>query len=271
MSARRVAAAALLLAGLGPAAAAPPPPAPFDVPAELLALRDVRVPAEVAGRVVRRPEDETKSVAKDEVVVALDDVFLAALARAARANADRAQARRDWAQLEFERVGTLLEKGSVNQAEFDQAQLTLREAAASLVAAEATADEAQRRLERAQIRAPFAGKLVRVYPETGEYLQVGATAFRIVDDTGLRVVAYVSAEIVARLEPGQEVSVRAERADEQLPPFTAKIFSIGPAAEGAARTFRVEARAPRPPGRWRPGMTARLAPAAASPSGAEDR
>ena len=101
---------------------------------------------------------------------------------------------------------------------------------------------------------------MRIYPERGEYLRTGSTAFRIVDDTALRLVAYVSADLVARLEVGQELLVVPERPDEHLPAFRAKLFSIPPAAEGKARTFRVEARARRPAGRWRPGMTARLRP-----------
>ena len=44
----------------------------------------------------------------------------------------------------------------------------------------------------------------------------------------------------------------------KLEPLTAKVFSVAGAAEGKARTFRVEARATDKTGKWRPGMTGRL-------------
>ena len=253
------------------ALAAPETEPPLDLAAEILALRDVRVPAEVAGRVTRRPENETAAVKAGEVVVALDDVFLAALSRAARASAERARARSEWTQLELRRVQTLFEKETVGEAEVDSVRLSAREAGASLVRAEALADEAERRLERTRIRAPFDGKLVRVYPEKGEYLRVGETAFRIVDDSALRIVAYVPAARAGRIAPGQEVLVATDRGDTKLPVLRAKVFSVAPAAEGAARTIRVEVRAKDATGRWRPGMTARLrsVPAAKKRAGAD--
>ena len=231
----------------------------FRIAAEVLALRDVRVPAEVAGRVVERPDDETAAVKAGEVVVTLDDVFLSALARGARAAVERAEARVEWTRLELKREKELFERGSVGQANLDKAELTLREAAANLVAAEAAAEEAEARWKRAKIRAPFDGRLVRVKPERGEYLRVGETAFRIVDDSALRVVAYVPAQRVAEIKVGQTVRVRAdfERADR--PPLEAKVFSVAPAAEGRARTFRVETRLKDGARRLRPGMAAELA------------
>ncbi len=62
----------LAVLGLAVGAAGAPSPG-FEFAAEVLAVRDVRVPAEVAGRVVQRPENETAAVKADEVVVALDD------------------------------------------------------------------------------------------------------------------------------------------------------------------------------------------------------
>jgi len=262
----------LLLGAVLPAAApagAQQAPAGFDLPAEILALRDVDVPAEVAGVVTERPEDETAAVKAGDVVVALDDSFLAALAAAARAKVEGAKARREWAQIEHDRVSTLFASGSVNKADLERVQLSLREAVAALAAAEATSLEAERRLERTRIRAPFDGRLVRVPPERGEYLQIGATAFRLVDDSSFRIIAYVPPELVARFAVGQRVRVVAEPGVEGRKAFEAEVFSVASAAESKARTFRLEARAPRPAGQWRPGMTARLQPAApaAKPTG----
>lgn len=252
----------LALLGLAMGVAGAPPASPgFDFAAEVQAVRDVRVPAEVAGRVVERPENETAAVQADEVVVALDDVFLAAANEAAQAAADRAEAQEEWAKLEFGRISKLFERKTVGEAEFDRVRLKLLEARAQVMAARAVAHEAERRLARTKIRAPFAGKLVRIYPERGEYLQVGAPAFRIVDDTALKIVTYVSADRVDVLKVGEKVAMAPERPESSLPVLEATVFSVAAAAEGPARTIRVEARAQDASGRWRPGMTGRLRPA----------
>jgi membrane fusion protein (multidrug efflux system) len=247
----------LAVLGLAVGAAGAPPPG-FEFAAEVLAVRDVRVPAEVAGRVVQRPENETAAVKADEVVVTLDDVFLAAASQAAQAAADRAEAQQEWAVLEFGRIKKLFDRKTIGEAEFDQGTLKLREARTRVIAAKAVAHEAERRLARTRIRAPFAGKLVRIYPQRGEYLQIGATAFRIVDDSAFKVITYVPADRIHLLKVGQKVALAPDRAESPLPLLEATVFSIAPAAEGRARTIRVEARARDASGRWRPGLTGRL-------------
>jgi len=228
------------------------------VAAQVLALRDVDVPAELAGRVVRRPETEHPAVRAGDVVVEIDSVLARAAARAARAAATRAGAHRDWTKLELARVEKLFGSSAVGQADLDQARVAAEEAEASLASAEATAEEAEARLDKVYVRAPFDGKIVRVFPELGEYLRPGDTAFRVIDDSRLRLVAYVPAAWLARLEVGTPVEFASDVAALELPVLRAKVVAVAPAAEGAARTFRVEARADDPSHRWRPGMTAQL-------------
>ncbi len=249
----------MLLAAGGPApgdadSAATPPP----LPAELFALRDARVVAEVSGRVVTRPEDETSAVSAGDVVVAIDDTLYASAARGARGDRELARARLDWAGLEAERMRALVDKGTVGQAEYDRAAIALREATAVLESATARLSEAETRLERTRIRAPFAGRLVRVPKEAGEFLSAGELAFRIIDDSALRVVAYLPSALLGRVEVAAEIRLEAPPEEPGPPPILATVFSIAPVAEGRARTFRMEARVSGADRAWRPGMTALL-------------
>jgi len=222
----------------------------------------------VAGKVVRRPDDDTQAVEKGAVVVTLDDRILETVARGAEAALEQASARLEWARLESERAGRLRATGAVGEAEDDRARMQLREAAAARRAAEAALAEARERLARTRLRAPFAGRLVRIEREAGEYIRAGETAFRIVDDSAIRVIAYAPARVVGRLEVGQPVRVGAAYDDGTLgPAHAARLFAIAPAAEGRSRTFRVEARLDRPED-MRPGMAGylELPPAPAKPT-----
>lgn len=229
-----------------------------EIAVEVQALRDVRVPAEVSGRVLTRPDNESAVVKAGDVVVTIDSVLLRAGARAARALQARAKARHDWARIEQKRVVALVGKGTVGEAELDKAQVAAREAGATLLAAAAQAVEAETRLVRARIVAPFDGKLVRVYPQVGEYMRVGETAFRIIDDSSLKIIVYVGARLLPRMQRGVVLRVETDIKGLKLPVLHAKIFSVAAAAEGRARTFRVEARVRDKSGKWRPGMTGRI-------------
>ncbi len=229
-----------------------------EIAVEIKALRDVRVPAEVSGRVLKRPDNESAVVKAGEVVVTIDSVLLQAGANAVRAAAARAKAHHEWTEIELRRVVALAGKGTVGEAELDKARVAAREADATLRAAEAQAVEVETRLARTRIVAPFGGKLVRVYPQAGEYMRVGETAFRIIDDSILKIIAYVGARLLPRMRPGVTLRIETDIKGLKLPVLHAKIFSVAAAAEGRARTFRVEARVRDKSGRWRPGMTGRI-------------
>ena len=222
--------------------------------ASVLALRDARVPAEVPGRVVKRLQDESASVKEGDPIVWLDDVLAKAALRTAEAERKQAQATLDWAKLELGRLQILRDRGSIELEAFDRAEVASRRAVAAVEAADARVHEVRTRLERTVIRAPFAGKLVRIHPQRGEYLRPGDTAFRLIDDSSLRIVAYVDASQLPLLRPGGSLAVRSEL--PKLKPLEARIVSVAPGTATQTRRFRVEARVDKPDPAWRPGMTA---------------
>jgi RND family efflux transporter MFP subunit len=246
--------AVLLVLALGAAGA----PGSEYVPAEVHALRDVVVSAEVSGAVTRRPEKETGGVKAGDVVVTLDDTFFAAAHEAAKAALQEAEAQREWAELELKRAEQLVQDKTIGQAEYDKINVEARRARATAAILKARLVDADARLKKARIRAPFAGQLVRIYPEVGSYLQIGRPAFRLIDDSRLKIVVYARAELLPRLTVGREVTLLTDADGPSLPPLRGKVYSVAAAAEGKARTFRVEIRLEDKSGRWRPGMTGRL-------------
>ncbi len=222
--------------------------------ASVLALRDARVPAEVPGRVVKRLQDESASVKEGDPIVWLDDVLAKAALRTAEAERKQAQATLDWTKLELGRLQILRDRGSIELEAFDRAEVASRRAVAAVEAADARVHEVRTRLERTVIRAPFAGKLVRIHPQKGEYLRPGDTAFRLIDDSSLRIVAYVDALQLPLLRPGGSLAVRSEL--PRLKPLEARIVSVASGTAAQTRRFRVEARVNKPDPLWRPGMTA---------------
>ncbi len=234
------------------------PPAPLvRLAGEVLAIRDAHVAAEVSGRVVARPDTDGGFVKEGDAIVVLDDRAIVAAERRARAAARSAHARREWARRELGRVTALMEKGSIGKSDLDRAEVALLEAEANADAAKAAHEEVLVQRERTRIRAPFAGELVRVYAALGSYLRVSEPAYRIVDRTALKIVAYVPAHVVSSLKTGRQIGVTAtfEQDAAQRP---AKLVSIAAASTGTSRTFRIELRLRDKSEKLRPGMAAWL-------------
>ena len=226
------------------------------VAGEILAVRDAFVSAEVDGRVILRPGQESRPVKAGEVVVRVDDRLYVASERRAAANVRAARARLDWARREYSRVKKLAERGSVGQSDLDRAEVGVLEAKAALGVAEASHEETRVRLDRTRIVAPFSGDLVRVYPEQGSYLRVGDRAFRIVDRSELKVVAFVPAHVVAQLKPGRDVAISASFESGAQTMRRARLVSVAAASTGTSRTYRIEVRLKDGIESLRPGMAA---------------
>ena len=76
----------------------------------------------------------------------------------------------------------------------------------------------------------------------------------------LKIIVYVPARLLPRVRPGAKLRIESDPEDAalKLPVLEAKVFSRASAAEGKARTFRVETRVVDKSGKWRPGMTGRI-------------
>ena len=68
--------------------------------------------------------------------------------------------------------------------------------------AQASLEQAQRQLRLTSIKAPFAGRIVEVVPNVGEFVSAGAKVFRLVDTSSLRAKFNVPSNEAAKLPVG---------------------------------------------------------------------
>ena len=107
-------------------------------------------------------------------------------------------------------------------------------------------------LDRLQIRAPFAGTVIRRDVEPGETIKQGDTVLWIGDPASLRITAEVDEEDIARVVPGQTVLLKADAFPGQA--LRTTVGEITPKGDPLNKNFRVRmplaADSP-----LRPGMT----------------
>jgi membrane fusion protein (multidrug efflux system) len=229
-------------------------------------IRSVVVAAEVEGRVAEVPVEEHSRVEAGDVLIRLDPVFLQVAVQRAEAAVQRAQAARELARLDFERQQGLARGQVASAADLDRARSEERSTYAALLEAKAALEDAQARLERSEVRAPFAAVVHRLDLEPGAYLRTGSEVAELVDLSTVEVGIEVTDRQVVALKVGRPVSVEVPvYAGER---FEGTIFAIGRAAQDGTRKYPITVRLPNPGERILPGMvsTVHLRLASSGPS-----
>jgi membrane fusion protein (multidrug efflux system) len=212
----------------------------------------VVVAAEVEGRVAEVPVEEHSRVEAGDVLVRLDPVFLQVAVHRAEAAVQRAQAASELARLDFERQKGLARGQVASAADLDRARSEERSTYAALLEARAALEDARARLERSEIRAPFAAVVHSLDLEPGAYLNTGSKVAELVDISTVEIGIEVTSRQVVALTVGDPVSV-------EVPVYTGERFegtiaAIGRAVQDGTRKYAIKVRLPNPDEKLLPGM-----------------
>lgn len=197
---------------------------------------------EIAGRIAAIHLREGMPAAKGAVLVALDAATQAAELRQAEANLALSQAN-------YKRTEDLYQKKFVAERARD-------EAAANLKVLEAAVALAQAKLQKTQIRAPFAGIVGIRNVSVGDYVKEGQELINIEDIGSLKVDFRLPESYLARLQKGQGVELSADAMPGQA--FKGVLDAIDPLLDASGRAISLRARLANPDLKLRPGMFVRV-------------
>jgi membrane fusion protein (multidrug efflux system) len=200
------------------------------------AVRGVTVSADLPGIVSAIEFDSGRRVRRGDVLVRLD-------ARQERAQLRAAEAERDLARLNLERMEGLRAKGVVAEAELDAA-------AARFETAEARVGEIHATIARKTITAPFDGVLGIRQVNLGQYLQGGDPVVPLQSLDPVHVNFAVPQQDAGRLAMGSPIEISVQGTDVTA---TGKVTAIDSVVDEATRTVDVQATLPNRDGRLRPG------------------
>lgn len=237
--------AAPVIASSAPSAATAAPAGSLTASGYVVARRQATVAAEVTGLLTEVRVEEGQTVKAGEVLAVLESTLAradtdAAIARAASAEADLAEAQRI-----LRRTRELAKQGFASDAALTDAEARYSAALATRNAFKSDADRAKAQLDRYEIRAPFDGVVVNKAAQPGEIISpvsAGGGFTRtgvctIVDMASLEIEVDVSEAYIARVSEGQKVeAVLDAYPDERLP---ARVIATIPAADRAKATVRV--------------------------------
>src|ERR687887_2641422 len=160
------------------------------------AVQGVTVSADLPGTVERIGFDSGRTVREGEVLALLDT-------RQEQAQLAAAEAQRELARLNFERMQGLLDERVISRAEFDRATADYRQT-------DARVGEIRATIERKTIRAPFSGLLGIRRVNLGQYLSGGDALVTIQSLNPIYVNFGVPQQAIGQLRAGRTVRVTVD-------------------------------------------------------------
>ena len=199
------------------------------------------VASEIEGRVIALDVPEGRRVEEGHVLARLDDAEAKATLRVTRARLENARDR-------LKRLERLREQSVSSEQAYDDAR-------AEFDAATGARDEAQTRLEKTTIRAPFTGVLGLQQVNVGQYVDGGTPIVELTQVDPLELVFSIPQRYAGDLALGQTVHGRIGRCG---PRFEGQVEAIDPRVDPTTRSVRLQASVANAEGSLFPGMAASL-------------
>jgi len=234
----------------------------------LRAVRRVDVVPEIGGRIDDLKVTVGDRVERGQLLAIIEHQSLTLAASQAKANRSVAAAAIDRAELdvataerELSRVRELAARGAASQAELERSQATVDTAQAGLRSArsqhrgaKAAAGLSADSLGDSRILSPLAGIVTKREVHMGTRVNPGTLAFEIQDIDELELVGAVTARDFARLQLGQEVTIRVDARPDET--FTGTVRTMSPSLDPVTRRATIEIAVANPDHRLLPNQFA---------------
>ena len=197
---------------------------------------------EVAGRISAIAFQEGQPVVKGAMLVRLDPAVPQAEAQQARANLVLAKTK-------WDRAVDLAKSNFISGQAKDEAENNYK-------VAEASAQLAEAKLAKMDLRAPFSGIIGLRSVSIGDYVKEGADLVNLESIDPLKVDFRVPEVYMRQVKVGQPLQVQLDALPGRT--FEGKVFAVNPLIDAAGRSVVIRAMVRNPDTSLRPGMFARV-------------
>lgn len=209
----------------------------------LLAEESVIIRPEIDGRIVGLHFQEGQAISAGARLVTIDPTEYEAQAAAQRADLKTEEQR-------LARTKDLYEQKFISKDALDVQ-------VGNVARLKAHVDEAESRLAKTVIRAPFSGILGLRQVSPGAYVKAGSDIVRLENVSSIKVDFSIPETYLAKVRPNQEIVVRLDAyPDEQ---FKGRVYAVEPVVDERTRTIAMRARIPNKGFKLKPGMFVRVA------------
>ncbi len=198
-------------------------------------VKTVEVKSKASGEIIQLLYEEGDYVHQGDLLCKIDPEQVKFEYDKAIADLAVAKASLQTTEREVNRQKELFDKDMVSAAEMEATQLSLEQARASLVRAEASASNAKKSLDDTVLRAPISGLIVQCNVEVGNIIASGisnvsggTSMMQIAQVDSVCIVAQVDETDIGKVELGQPVEVEADAFPERT--FKGEVLKIAPMA-----------------------------------------
>ena len=209
----------------------------------LLAEESVIIRPEIDGRIVGLHFQEGQAVAAGTRLVTLDPSEYEAQLAAQRADLKTEEQR-------LVRTKELHEQKFISKDALDVQ-------VGNVARLKAHVQEADSRLAKTVIRAPFSGIVGLRLVSPGAYVKAGADIVRLENVSSIKVDFQIPENYLSKVRPNQEIAVRVEAYPNEE--FKGRVYAVEPVVDERTRTIAMRARIPNKGYKLKPGMFVRVA------------
>lgn len=193
-------------------------------------------------------------VQKGQLLARLDDSVMVPQVNRLAASLEQAQAQSALSAAEYKRALGVEAAGALSAEDIEKRRATAVTDAASVKVAAAQLAEAQARLNRTRIIAPFAGTVLTRHAEVGQIASPGGDAlFRVASGGEVEMRGQIAEQDLAQVRTGQTATVHLTGLDR---PFTGQVRLLGAIIDPATRLGDIRIQL-KPDPALRPGAFAR--------------
>jgi membrane fusion protein (multidrug efflux system) len=196
----------------------------ITIPGTILPSEQVDVFSEVAGRVQSINFSEGQSVQKGKTILQVDSDIL---------KAQRAQAtvELDLAKKDEARKQTLLNSKGISLQEYEVS-------ASNLASAQAKLDLLNVQISKANIKAPFSGKVGLRHVSEGAFINTSTLITTIIQESKVKIEFAVPEKYTQHVKKGQSISFQADGINKT---FNANVYAFEPRIDQGTRMMTVRA------------------------------
>ena len=225
-------------------------------------VTSVTVGTQVSGIVSKLYVDYNSEVKKGQVIAELDKTNLTSQLNTAKATLTSAESQLNYQKANFQRYTTLYNKGLVSADEYENAQLTYKQAKEQAASAREEVQRAQTNLGYATITSPIDGIVLSKSVEEGQTVAASFSTpelFTIAKDlTNMQVVADVDEADIGDVRKGERVSFTVDAYPDDV--FEGTVTQVRQEATTTNNvvTYEVVISAPNSDLKLKPGLTANV-------------
>lgn len=208
----------------------------------LLAEESVIIRPEIDGRIVGLHFQEGQVVSAGARLVTIDSSEYEAQAAAVRADLKTEEQR-------LARSRELHQQNFISKDALDVQMGNVDRLKARL-------DEAESRVAKTVIRAPFSGTVGLRLVSPGAYVKAGDDIVRLESTGNIKADFRIPETFMSKLRPNQDVAIRLDAYPGEE--FRGRVYAVEPVVDERTRTILMRARVPNPSNKLKPGMFVRV-------------